>query len=134
MIGTHATAQYRRSNVQTVSRERLLLMLFDGAIGFAKASKGRLDAVDPVGFREYLGRSQAIVSEFLSTLNMEAGGEIAVNLRQLYLFLLDHMNQANLQLRGDNMEDVARILGTIREGFDDAIRSLAAPGKTGRSA
>ena len=125
MLVTHATAQYRRNTVQTVSREKLLLMLFDGAIGFANASKARFDAGDKVGFREYLEKSQAIVSEFLSTLDMKAGGEIAGNLRDLYLFLLDHMNQANLLARAKNMGEVARILGTIREGFDGAIRSLA---------
>lgn len=130
MLGTHAAAQYRRATVQTVSREKLLLMLFDGAIGFANASKARLDAGDTVGFREYLDKSQAIVSEFLSTLDMKAGGEIAENLQQVYLFLLDHMNQANLLARSRNMEEVARILGTIREGFEGAIRSLACERQT----
>jgi flagellar protein FliS len=130
MLGAHAATQYRRATVHTISREKLLLMLFDGAIGFANASRARLDAGDKVGFREYLDKTQAIVSEFLSTLDMKAGGEVAGNLRELYLFLLDHMNEANLQARGKNMEDVARILGTIREGFDGAIRSLACDRQT----
>lgn len=121
----HAANRYQQSNVRTVSREKLLIMLFDGAIGFARASRARLDAGDIVGFREYLVKCQAIVSEFLSTLDMKVGGEVAVNLQQLYLFLIDHLNQANVSKNGKNMDDVARILTTIREGFDGAIRSLA---------
>lgn len=125
MLATQARSQYQQSNVRTVSREKLLLMLFDGAIGFAGASKARFDAGDVVGFREYLDRCQAVVGEFLSTLDMDAGGEIAENLQRIYLFLLDHMNEANLRGIGSNMDDVARILRILREGFDGAIRSLA---------
>ncbi|HEY3489984.1 MAG TPA: flagellar export chaperone FliS [Candidatus Deferrimicrobiaceae bacterium] len=117
--------KYQQSTVRTVSREKLLLMLFDGAISFANASGSRLAAGDKVGFREYLLKSQAIVTEFLTTLDMEVGGEVAANLQQIYLFLIDHMTEANVRLLGKNMNDVARILGTIREGFDGAIRSLA---------
>lgn len=125
MLEMQAASRYQQSNVRTVSREKLLLMLFDGAIGFAKASRSRLDAGDSIGFREYLVKCQAIVSEFLSTLDMKVGGEVALNLQQLYLFLIDHMNQANLKKSGRHMDDVARILTTIREGFDGAIRILA---------
>lgn len=117
--------KYQQTTVRTVSREKLLLMLFDGAIGFANASSSRLAAGDTVGFREYLLKCQAIVTEFLTTLDMKVGGEVAVNLQQLYLFLIDHMTEANVRRLGKNMNDVARILGTIRDGFDGAIRSLA---------
>ncbi|MBI5418985.1 MAG: flagellar export chaperone FliS [Deltaproteobacteria bacterium] len=125
MIGTHAATRYQQSSVNTISREKLLIMLFDGAIGYARVSKMKLDAGDQAGFREYLGKCQAIVMEFLNTLNMKEGGNIAVNLQQIYLFLIDHTNEANVSLLGKNMEDTARILGHLREGFDGAIRSLA---------
>ena len=125
MLNMQVASRYQQSNVRTVSREKLLIMLFDGAIGFAKASRSRLDAGDITGFREYLTKCQAIVSEFLSTLDMKIGGEVAGNLQQLYLFLIDHMNQANISKNGKNMADVARILTTIREGFSGAIRILA---------
>lgn len=125
MLATHANTRYQQSYVRTVSREKLLIMLYDGAIGFARASKARYDAGDNVGFREYLIRCQAVVAEFLSTLDREAGGEVADNLAQLYMFLLDHLNEANLRVIGKNMDDVAGILLTLREGFDGAIRSLS---------
>lgn len=123
MLHAQAATTYRQTNVRTVSREKLLLMLFDGAIGFAKASQRQLQAGDVAGFREYLVKSQAIVTEFLSTLDMQAGGEIAANLQQIYLFLVDHMNAANRSLRGTNMEDVSRILGTLKDGFEEAVRT-----------
>jgi flagellar protein FliS len=126
MLDMQVASRYQQSNVRTVSKEKLLIMLFDGAIGFARASRSRLDSGDMVGFREYLVKCQAIVSEFLSTLDMKVGGDVAVNLQQLYLFLIDHMNQANIRNSGRHMDDVVRILTTIREGFDGAIRILAA--------
>lgn len=124
MLGSQIATRYSQSHVTTVSKEKLLLMLFDGAIGFARVSMARLQAGDTVGFREYLGKCQDIVTEFLNTLNMKEGGEIAASLQQIYLFLIDHMNEANIRQVGKNMEDVARILCILREGFDGAIRSL----------
>ena len=130
MLHAQVATKYRQSNVRTVTREKLLLMLFDGAVGFAKASGRRLEAGDIVGFREYLLKTQAIVSEFLSTLDMKAGGEIADNLKQIYLFLIDHMNTANSSLRGKNMEDVARILATLKDGFEEAVRFAPSGGRS----
>ncbi len=124
MLGSQIATRYSQSHVTTVSKEKLLLMLFDGAIGFARVSIARLQAGDTVGFREYLGKCQDIVTEFLNTLNMKEGGEIAARLQQIYLFLIDHMNEANIRQLGKNMDDVARILSILREGFDGAIRSL----------
>ncbi len=124
MLGSQIATRYSQSHVSTVSKEKLLLMLFDGAIGFARVSIARLQAGDTVGFREYLGKCQDIVTEFLNTLNMKEGGEIAASLQQIYIFLIDHMNEANIRQLGKNMEDVARILSILREGFDGAIRSL----------
>jgi flagellar protein FliS len=127
MLGSQVATRYNRSSFTTVSKEKLLLMLFDGAIGYARVSTKRLQDGDTVGFREYLGKCQDIVTEFLNTLNMKEGGEIAASLQQIYIFLLGHMNEANVRQDGRNMEDVARILSTLREGFDGAIRSLNAP-------
>ncbi len=124
MLGSQIATRYSQSHVTTVSKEKLLLMLFDGAIGFARVSIARLQAGDTVGFREYLGKCQDIVTEFLNTLNMKEGGEIAARLQQIYIFLIDHMNEANIRQLGKNMDDVARILSILREGFDGAIRSL----------
>jgi flagellar protein FliS len=131
MIGTQVATRYQRSSVSTISREKLLIMLFDGAIGFAKASKMRLEAGDSAGFREYLGKCQAIVMEFLNTINMKEGGEIAVNLQRIYLFLIDHLNEANVHKIGRNMDDTVRVLSHLRDGFDGAIRSLAAAQERG---
>lgn len=131
MIGTQAATRYRRSSVSTISREKLLILLFDGAIGFARASRARLDAGDSAGFREYLGKCQAIVMEFLNTLNMKDGGEVAANLQRIYLFLIDHLNEANIHKRGKNMDDTVRILTLLRDGFDGAIRSLASTPRGG---
>ncbi|GAB4361452.1 MAG: flagellar export chaperone FliS [Deltaproteobacteria bacterium] len=124
MVGPEAVRKYRNVGVTTVSKEKLLLMLYDGAIGFARSAGERLATGDAVGFRERIGKCQAIVLEFLNTLDLRAGGEIAGNLQRIYLFLVDHLNEANLRLRGKNAEEAARILAALREGFDEAIRSL----------
>ncbi len=103
---------YQETAVSTQSRGRLIVMLYDGAIKFLKLAIQELETGNYAGKGQYINRAQDIISELNAVLNMEAGGEIAQNLRKLYSFMSRHLNQANMK-RDPNM--IQEVIGLLEE-------------------
>jgi flagellar protein FliS len=116
--------QYQNTQVVTSSREKILLMLYDGAINFTRMAIDRLNAGDMAGKGVYIGKAQAIIAEFINTLNHEVGGEMAARLEQLYLYIMSEYSEANISRDAAHLENALKILGTLRETWVEAVDSL----------
>jgi flagellar secretion chaperone FliS len=124
MISAQSSArQYQQAQFATVDRGQLLLMMFDGAQRFLSQAEQRLPADDVAGFVTALGRAQAVISELLSTLDHQRGGEIATNLDRLYRFMLDHLIEANVAKSVRHVTQVRRILGIIGDAYREVLRN-----------
>src|ERR1035441_9576995 len=90
---------YRKVATQTASPAHLVLMLYDGAIGFLERALAGFDARDPLQVNQAVNnnilRAQAIIQEMNANLNMEAGGEISDNFRRLYNYFHARLREAN---------------------------------------
>jgi len=113
--------QYKTTQVSTSSPEKLLLMLYDGAINFTKIALEKMDAKDIAGKGKYIGKAQAIVSELMNTLNHEVGGDISRRLEQLYIYLIDEYLKANIHNSSRALENALRILSVLRGTWVEAI-------------
>lgn len=109
--------QYKRTEVNTSDNVKVISLLYDGAIKFTRIAKKRMEHGDIAGKGLYVGKATAIVTELNSALNMEAGGEIARNLKRLYDFILDRLIHANLKSDPKAFDDVERVLETLREAW-----------------
>ena len=88
--------QYKNMQIQTASQERLLIMLYEGAIKFINQGKLAFqDGKYDIG-NECIKRAQDIVSELMSSLNFESG-EVANNLFVLYEYIYHRLVQANIK-------------------------------------
>ena len=119
-----AAATYRRNAILTASPEKLIQLLYEGAIRHLERSHRALQ--DPstthsaeVG--ESLGKALGIVSELRTGLDHKAGGEVAVNLERLYEYILELISQANLTRTPEPIEATLRVLRTLKEGWDGII-------------
>jgi len=109
----------------TATPERLVVMLYDGAIRFLHQAAAAMRANDPVRARDRLRRAEAIVDELNYTLDFEQGGEVAERLRGIYLFSKRHLLESNLRRDPDGVDQVAKLLGELRESWDHiAIETL----------
>lgn len=110
------------SEVLGASPHRLISMLFEGALrDISNAKKGILNA-ETVAKGVAIGRAIAVISEGLSgSLNMEAGGELALNLRRLYDYMALRLVEANLKNDVEILDEVTRLLTEIKDGWD-AVR------------
>ncbi len=131
---------YRKVATQTASPSHLVLMLYDGAIGFLERALAGFDARDLPELNQTVNnnivRAQAIIYEMNANLNMEAGGEISVNFRRLYNYFYSRLRDANLKKRKEPIQETLLRLKVLRDSWAEMLRrGAAADGPfTGRAA
>lgn len=116
--------KYKAASVQSASREKILLMLYEGAIKFTKRAMLAIDKGDIAERGTNIGRAYDIVLELANTLNHEVGGELSAQLEQLYMFVTDQFTQANISGDKQNLENALKILNTLYEGWVQAVENL----------
>lgn len=73
---------------------------------------------------ESLGRAREILSELLGTLDMERGGNIAVDLSMLYGFLLTEMIDVGIRRDHARLGRLIGIVNTLSTAFALAAKQL----------
>ncbi len=120
----NAYQKYKTTSIQSASREKLLLMMYEGAIKFIK--KGLL-ATEQKNIAERglnIGRAYDIILELNNTLDHKVGGDISKNLEQLYMYLTDQLTQANITGDPQYLQNCLKILETLYDGWSKAIEQL----------
>ncbi|MCD4688694.1 MAG: flagellar export chaperone FliS [Desulfuromonadaceae bacterium] len=113
--------QYQQNQIDTASREQILIMLYDGAIRFTRQALAAMESGDQKTKREKISRAMAIITEFSNTLDREVGGEIADNLDALYHYMIRELTAANLQNDAAKLTVVDGLLSDLRETWMEAI-------------
>ncbi len=108
---------YRESSVMTAPPERLLVMLYDGALRFLARASHEMRAGRHADALRPLGRAEAIVDELLATLDLDQG-EIAERLQAIYVFCRRLLVEAQLERDPDRLDQVAQLLGELREAWN----------------
>ncbi|MBI4522630.1 MAG: flagellar export chaperone FliS [Deltaproteobacteria bacterium] len=119
---------YRKNQFYTADRGTLLLMLFNGAINFLRQAKEHLINGEMAEKGTYIAKVHAIISELVSTLDFNAGEEIARKLEGLYYFALDRLMAAHLGNDIKPMDEVLSILETLREAWEGAVATARREG------
>lgn len=109
---------YVENHISTQQRARLIVVLYDGAIRFLKTARQKLEEGDYALKGVYIGKAQDVLAELSNCLNMEAGPQIANDLRALYNFLHRHLTQANIQRDPQMIDDCVAILEELRQAWE----------------
>jgi flagellar protein FliS len=107
--------QYQKIQVTTSNPEKILIMLYDGAINFTRIAIDKLAKGDVAGKGMYIGKTHAIVAELMEALNHKVGGDISRQLQRLYIYLIDELVAANIKNKPEHLENAVRILTTMRD-------------------
>jgi flagellar protein FliS len=111
-----AKRAYTESSVLTAPPERLVVMLYDGAIRFLSQAAVALRAQNGRVFLDRVQRGEAIITELNLTLDMRQG-EVAERLRAIYQFCNMHLAAATMEGDPGKVDDVIRLLGDLREAW-----------------
>ncbi len=113
----NATELYRETMVTTRNKGHLIIMLYGGAINFLK------QAVIAIQDRDYnkkgrlLAKAQDIILEMNLVLDTEAGGQLAINLRQLYNYMWNRLTVANNKCDPKILREVIALLEELNKGW-----------------
>ncbi len=118
----NARAAYVKNELENLSREEIVVRLYDALrirlqMAAEDITEGRLAAK-----AEHLSRAIAIVLELQSSLDMEQGGEIAVNLNDLYGYLVSDLVMANLKNDTAKIADALRVVEPLLEAWTEISR------------
>lgn len=135
-MNKNAYQKYKQTSVQSASREKILLMLYEGAIKFTKLAIKAIEEKKIADKGINIGRAFDIVMELNNTLDHKVGGEIASQLEQLYMFMMEQYTKANITNDATHLNTNLKLLQTLYDGWVQAVEKLKketdeSPGKVG---
>ena len=116
----HGRNQYQTAATDTAGPAQLVLMLYDGALVRLEIAGESIGAGDLDGAHTAIIKAQAIVDELNVTLDVDKGGKVAANLRDLYLYCSSRLIDANIAKDAGIVTEVAGILQGLRDAWNQA--------------
>jgi len=114
--------QYRQVNnytgVTDADPHQLIQMLLDAAVGKLAIAKGILERGERAQKGEIIGQAISIINGLQSSLDMDAGGEIATNLNDLYDYMNRRLLLANMHNDVEIVDEVISLLREIKSAWE----------------
>jgi flagellar protein FliS len=123
-VMSNAYQKYKNTSIQSASREKLLLMMYEGAIKFTKLAIKAAEEKKIADRCMNIGRAFDIVIELNNTLDHKVGGELSAQLEQLYMFITEQYTKANLTGDPEPLRVSLKILENLYDGWKQAIEKL----------
>ncbi len=108
----------------------LVVALYQGALDATQQAELAVQAKDIPSRTKAINKAISILTELLVSLDIERGGEIAQNLRQLYVYMQKQLIDAHIRQVGEPIAEVSKLLTTLLEGWrgvQHSSRATAAP-------
>ena len=132
MYSQNGAAQYRavRSHglVADASPTRLVQIMFEHILSNLAAAQGCMDRIkDNLPMNEVVAKGKAVgkavrlIGQLNGTLDMERGGQVAANLRALYLYMLNRLTVANVTNDPSIVVEVSSLVRQIKSSWDQIV-------------
>ena len=110
-------AAYKEHVVVTQAPGRVVVLLYEGAVKFLRQAIIELRNGNMVEKGRLINKAIEIIIELSVSLDTDAGGEVAQNLRALYAFMGEHLTRDNFQKDPEAIEEVISLLDELNEGW-----------------
>lgn len=108
---------YNQVAVETADQKTLILICYDEAVKSLRIGKECFEKKQFEEKARHFIRAQNFLAELLSSLNMEAGGEIAQNLSAIYNFCLKELILADVNRDMNLIDNIINILSELRSAW-----------------
>lgn len=121
--GSATHGRYLEVQVATARPEQLVLMCYDGLLGFLRRAEEALVRGRRPEAHEAMVRAQAIVAELRASLRTDAG-EVAAQLDRVYEFLQNHLVEANIRKDRRRVGEARLVAEALRDAWAELCRQL----------
>jgi flagellar protein FliS len=108
---------YREREVLTASPEKLVVITFDHILVNLRRARIAIEAGNIERRAQALGKAREGVMELLVSVDVERGGEVAINLRALYSFVVREILEVGRTRDAAKLDAVVSIVNNLREAF-----------------
>ncbi len=106
------------SQKTVASPYKVVQMLLAGALERLARARSAMEQNKRAEQGELLGSAMTIVAELRAALDHQEGGEISVNLDNLYEFIMAELVVANSENSTEKLESISSLLRDIKEAWD----------------
>jgi flagellar protein FliS len=130
----YAREHHLATSVMTASREKLHLMLIEGALRLAeRALEARRAGKEEAAFNAVL-RSREIVNELICGIKHDGPDELTSRIAAIYVFIFRRLVDAGYPRQQQPLEEVIRILQIERETWQLLCRQSASEARPSEGA
>lgn len=115
-LKSYAKVHYR-SNVEIASPHRLVDMLYEGAIERIVQAKGAMEFGNIELKGAKINSAVSIVGGLRESLNTEVGGDLAMNLDNLYVYIQGLLSTAHLKNDASKLDEAVTLLSDLRSAW-----------------
>jgi flagellar secretion chaperone FliS len=123
--GKNPYKSYIETQIETASPEKLLIMLYNGALQKCREARSAIDQEDRETTHLQLIRVQEIMVELMVALDWDKGGDIAKGLYSVYDYIYRRLVEANIQCDVGIVEEVEKLLEMLLEGWQKALENIS---------
>jgi flagellar protein FliS len=120
MLGT-----YQKVQAGTASPGQRVLMVYNGISKNLQLALDNFQSADPDRFMRIstaLTLAQRLILELQLALDMDKGGDIAKNLKSLYMFWRQHLSDGNVKKDSKKVREVLQMVKELTESWIVAER------------
>jgi len=132
MYAQNGAAQYRavrsRGLLADASPTRLVQVMFEHILSHLASAQGCMERIkdnrpvsDVVAKGAAVGKAVGLINHLNACLDMERGGQIAENLRALYIYMMARLTLANATNDTAIVAEVCSLVGKIKSGWDQIV-------------
>ena len=114
-----ALNSYNQNNINIESPEKLIEMLYEGALKFTSFAKRAIEKNDIEKKVYWINRTINIFTELLFSLDIQKGGEIALYLNGLYEQQVKFLMEANIENDAEKLDIVIKVLKGLLEAWKE---------------
>jgi flagellar protein FliS len=114
---------YFEQMILSASPIELVRLMYQRAIASVSDAREHLRAGRIRERAQAITRVHAILSELLISLDPEKAPELAANLKMLYCYMQQRLNDANFQQQDAPLEETGRLLSTLADAWREVPHS-----------
>ncbi|MDQ6996243.1 MAG: flagellar export chaperone FliS [Mariprofundus sp.] len=108
---------YQGNQIEGAGPLGLVLLTYEALYKSLGRSRMAILAGDMVAEADHTGRSMVALVELSTSLNMEAGGDIARSLASLYVYMMNRVTGGLCSGSTEHIDEVLQLVQELREGW-----------------